>query len=597
MADVADVADGQSQRAAASAFSRLKPEIYKTNAGKIIVEDEILNFLVVKMRTLSHDEIVLLVTNCFTSEWIEAAKKALFEVCPNTSQRCITYKGQQKDSNNVKLCMRVLNECGEDVPRFVSHFLDDLPPVSFNHIDVSTLLGRMEQLNNEICCMKRTLEIQSNVCESLREVTAAIDGRLIAVEQPLPPATEPVAAERISDATVQREMVTTALTPTVQRETTALTPIVAARSSGQTQSPAWTTVVKKAGRVKPAPGNPAVQHRLHQGKSPARSERKKTGIIGTGMASNIKTITTKMVSVFASKFDPNLDSDTLSIYLKDKLKRKVICRKIETSGSRFSSFCVTAECNNVAEMYDPHLWPAGSFVRRYFEPRQPRGVGFGAAGLEVMLQQVWRLQQKEDCIPVSDCPVLTSASLRSYVHCCLYTHGTAVFWETRFYTDFLVCRMSSREERQAYTKRWKRVKREFAQLEQAEQQQAHLHQEQLQQEQPQPSQLQLARECEEVSELVAMPAGSVCSSEEDNGSVYSATDLDICDVPMDGLVHQTSDSCNDEHNIKGSLKCFLQHWALKHQIPHSAFHDLVVGLKAIGHPGQGTMALKFYISC
>ncbi len=227
------------QRAAASAFSRLKLEIYKTNDGKVIMEDEILSFLVVKMRTVSHDEIVLLVTSNFTSERIEVAKKALFEVCPDTSQRCITYKGQQKDNNNVKLCMRVLNECGENIPRFVSHFLDDLPPVSFNHIDVLTLLGRMEQLNSEICCMKRTLETQSNVCESLREVTAAIDGRLTAVEQPLPPATGSVAAERISDANVQRE-------------TTALTSVVEAQSSGQTQSPAWTTVVKKAGRVKPA---------------------------------------------------------------------------------------------------------------------------------------------------------------------------------------------------------------------------------------------------------------------------------------------------------------------------------------------------------
>ncbi|KAL7383862.1 hypothetical protein ABVT39_019381 [Epinephelus coioides] len=262
------MADMPPRLAAASAFSRLKPEIYKTNDAKVIVEDELLNFLVVKMRTLSHDEIVLLVTSSFTSEWIESAKKALFEVCPDASQCCTTFKGQQKDINNVKLCMKVLNEC-----------------------DVSTLLGRMEQLNSEICCMKRT---ESNVCESLREVTAAIDGRLTAVEQPLPSVSGPVAAERISDATVQRE-------------TTALTPTVAARSSSQTQSPAWTTVVKKAGRSKPAPGNSAVQLRPHLGKTPARSERKKTGIIATGTAGNIKTITTNRLAFIHSFIE---DSDS-----------------------------------------------------------------------------------------------------------------------------------------------------------------------------------------------------------------------------------------------------------------------------------------------
>ncbi|KAJ8395940.1 hypothetical protein AAFF_G00026480 [Aldrovandia affinis] len=89
-----------------------------------------------------------------------------------------------------------------------------------------------------------------------------------------------------------------------------------------------------------------------------------------------------MVSVFATKFDPNVDADTLSDYLKEKLGREVKCRKIETAQSRFSSFCVTAECNDVAEMYDPQLWPAGSFVRRFYEPRRPRGAIGGPSGPE-----------------------------------------------------------------------------------------------------------------------------------------------------------------------------------------------------------------------
>ena len=215
--------------------------------------------------------------------------------------------------------------------------------------------------------MKSTLEAQTNVCQSLQEVTAAIDDRLTAVEQPLPSTLGPVAAERL-DVTVQ--------------ETTAPTSPVASRSPCQAHSPAWTTVVKKAGRSKPAPGNSAVQHRPRLGKTSARLERNKTGIIGTGTAGNIKTITTKMVSVFVSKFDPNRDAITLSDYLKDKLDREVKCRKIETTLSRFSSFCVTAECDNVAEMYDPHLWPAGAFVRRYFEPRRAKVAGGGAVRLE-----------------------------------------------------------------------------------------------------------------------------------------------------------------------------------------------------------------------
>ena len=80
---------------------RTKPDVYMTSEGKVIVEDELLNFLVVKMKTLSHDDIVLMVVNHFGSEWIENSKRVLFEVCPDT-ERNVTHKGAQKDANNVK---------------------------------------------------------------------------------------------------------------------------------------------------------------------------------------------------------------------------------------------------------------------------------------------------------------------------------------------------------------------------------------------------------------------------------------------------------------------------------------------------------------
>ena len=92
----------------------------------VIVEDELLNFIVIKMRTLSQDDIVAVVTSSFSSERIETSKAVLAELFPH-NKRWISFRGQKKDINNVKMCMQVLNECGEEVPRFVSHFLDELP--------------------------------------------------------------------------------------------------------------------------------------------------------------------------------------------------------------------------------------------------------------------------------------------------------------------------------------------------------------------------------------------------------------------------------------------------------------------------------------
>lgn len=55
--------------------SRLKPEIYNTVDGKVIVEDEFINFLAVKIKTLCQNEIVLLAAKTFDSDWIEGLKE------------------------------------------------------------------------------------------------------------------------------------------------------------------------------------------------------------------------------------------------------------------------------------------------------------------------------------------------------------------------------------------------------------------------------------------------------------------------------------------------------------------------------------------
>lgn len=95
------MADGVDQGSAAPGFNhrlRLKPTIYRTVDDQVIVEDEFLNFLAVKIKIMAQDELVLLATNTFDSVWIETSKKVLFELCPETKQRCVIYKDSQKDT-------------------------------------------------------------------------------------------------------------------------------------------------------------------------------------------------------------------------------------------------------------------------------------------------------------------------------------------------------------------------------------------------------------------------------------------------------------------------------------------------------------------
>ncbi len=79
----------------------------------------------------------------------------------------------------------MLNECGENIPRFVSHFLDELPPVTFNNVDVSSLLCRMERLHSEVNALRHALKLQADIGEDLRAATTIIDNRVSNVERQL----------------------------------------------------------------------------------------------------------------------------------------------------------------------------------------------------------------------------------------------------------------------------------------------------------------------------------------------------------------------------------------------------------------------------
>lgn len=164
--------------------SRIKCEIYiyKTGDGKVIVEDEFLSFIVTKMITLSQGKIVLLASNNFSSEWVEVSKRQLFELCM-TSIRCIKHRGPQKDADNIKDHLRVLNEGGENIPRFVLHYLDVLPPVGFGNMDASALLSRVEQVSLEVSRLRKILAPQAIVNENLEAVVTALDRRMTAVEK------------------------------------------------------------------------------------------------------------------------------------------------------------------------------------------------------------------------------------------------------------------------------------------------------------------------------------------------------------------------------------------------------------------------------
>ncbi|XP_065136242.1 uncharacterized protein [Paramisgurnus dabryanus] len=308
----------------------------------------------------------MLALNNFSSERIEESKRIIFEVCPKTTQRNITHKGPQKDANNIKACLKVINECGDNIPRFVSYYLDDLPVIGFGSLDASALLSRVEQLSRDLQTVRETLREQADVNENLRLSTGTIERRVATIEL------RGTTLEGCMEEHVPSEGATRKISALMSVETPNQLEYVP--DGIQACAAEWSTVVKGGRQVKHLPQ--VVPHRSGSDRPPARRERKKDmGITGTGIASSIQVVTTKRVSIFASRFDPALEADTLRDYLAEKLNNTTVtCMKIASDYSRFSSFHVTAECNDIAVMYNPDLWPVGAYVRRYYEMRQPRSM-------------------------------------------------------------------------------------------------------------------------------------------------------------------------------------------------------------------------------
>lgn len=140
----------------------------------------------------------------------------------------------------------------------------------------------------------------------------------------------------------------------------------------QQLSPPWNDVVKK-GLKKGGPLKTTGPPRSQNKQAHMKREQRNSGIIGTATESNIGVVKTKLVNVFATKFAPSLDADKLRVYLSGKLENETVtCRKIESACSRYGSFHITAECINVADMYEPNLWPTGIYVHRFYEAHGPR---------------------------------------------------------------------------------------------------------------------------------------------------------------------------------------------------------------------------------
>lgn len=119
-----------------------------------IVIDELLSFIQNKIDVMDEVSLVQICTSSFSTEDIETAKNLLYQSI-DTSRRNITRKRAGKERRDLDDIISLLKGTGpEQVPIFVARNLQKLPPITFDHVDVTRLLKDILILQKDVQIIK-----------------------------------------------------------------------------------------------------------------------------------------------------------------------------------------------------------------------------------------------------------------------------------------------------------------------------------------------------------------------------------------------------------------------------------------------------------
>lgn len=119
-----------------------------------IVINEVLAFVNNKIQVMDEESISRICVSAFSDADIVAAKNLLFASIPKTKKKT-QRKGDGKTRRDIDDIIRLLKETDpENIPVFVARDLEKLPPVLFDHVDVTRILKDLLRMQQDINCIK-----------------------------------------------------------------------------------------------------------------------------------------------------------------------------------------------------------------------------------------------------------------------------------------------------------------------------------------------------------------------------------------------------------------------------------------------------------
>ena len=356
--------------------------------GKLVC-DSILCFLWNKMDLIVHDTLVKLTCDYFDSNEIEASKRIVYQCDAVTSMELHPIRrrnGPNKDKNNIEDVLYVLHKCPNGLPTFVVSDLASLPPLDVNNVDFAHILGEIRALRAEMATLRTEVSSQHyrERSPSTTETQETQGG-----ETTMPTRSD---LQPPSDWMSERPILYTEL------------PTQAGSSPAVTSEPGGAQ--PGGGRLSYAPvaARPSMHSGMHSSSSPMfaqfegpvrgpvrrsvtpvvadadadgftvvkrkRTATKPKAVIGTKCATTLKAKAGRFTAVFVSRLDPDTTEDDMERYVRETHNLKSTCSKLRSKHDSYASFKVEVFCQNLSDFYSPDKWPAGIYLRRFFNVAQ-----------------------------------------------------------------------------------------------------------------------------------------------------------------------------------------------------------------------------------
>jgi hypothetical protein len=321
---------------------------------------------------------------------VKDAKDLLYMHCDTTDMsRKIQRKGGEKTVQNMKDIMDVLYQMDPDnIPVFVARDLSKLPPVTYDHIDVSVLLTEMREMRRDIAELKRekqkvrltTRELSESDSddENLFNYTDEHQTRQKDVyRRPATPDNRagdtghknrggPRAASSGLNIDANEWPVGTTVTDTdaaVQVDCRQTGPVMAAEKTDTDSTASFAGI---AAMLQSA--------RRETGEEPFQTigpRRRTPPVIGNSIAGVLRSapVTKPPGVLFVTRLSADATPEQVTQHVSRIAKLKVTCERLQTKFPTYSSFKVTVDAVHMDELMQSQMWPENVLVRKFFPPR------------------------------------------------------------------------------------------------------------------------------------------------------------------------------------------------------------------------------------